>query len=381
MSTETTRIEHDLEQTRARLDATLGALQDRLSPGQLLDQAIDYFQASGGGDFGRNLKRNVQDHPMPVALVGVGLAWLMMSGNGRSESGYPGYRRDGPYVDDMTDDQRGMIAKAEAAAAEVKRTASESYEAFQERVYAAKASAMGVSRDVGEAMSSFASRVDQAMTSAGEAMSRAGEMGRSAASSAAGMARGVRDGAAQAAGGVADMARGVRDSASSAADSVRYGVSSTARGVRDVGGSTVGFFQDQPLLLGALGVTVGALLAAVLPSTRAEDELMGDIRDDLRDRALDAGGAVLERGARVAGDVMDAATGAAEREGLTAEGAQGAAAQARSGITDIAQRVQHVVEEGAAAARKATEREFAGETLEETARRRLSRRDRLHLRA
>ena len=118
-------------------------------------------------------------------------------------------------------------------------------------------------------------------------------------------------------------------------------------------------------MLGALGVTVGALLAAVLPSTRAEDELMGDIRDDLRDRALDAGGAVLERGARVAGDVMDAATGAAEREGLTAEGAQGAAAQARSGITDMAQRVQHVVEEGAAAARKATEREFAGESLEE----------------
>ena len=38
---------------------------------------------------------------MPVALVGVGLAWLMMSGNGRSESGYPDYRRNRPYVDEM----------------------------------------------------------------------------------------------------------------------------------------------------------------------------------------------------------------------------------------------------------------------------------------
>ena len=72
-------IERDLAQTRARLDATIDALQQRLSPGEMVDQAIGYVKESGGGEFGRNLMLSVRDHPIPVALIGVGVAWLMLA--------------------------------------------------------------------------------------------------------------------------------------------------------------------------------------------------------------------------------------------------------------------------------------------------------------
>jgi hypothetical protein len=73
------RIEEDLARTRARMDGRLSALQERLSPGQILDDLMAYFRGSEGGDFARNLMSSVQNNPMPAALVGIGVAWLMAS--------------------------------------------------------------------------------------------------------------------------------------------------------------------------------------------------------------------------------------------------------------------------------------------------------------
>src|SRR3546814_2664080 len=46
-----------------------------------------------------------------------------------------------------------------------------------------------------------------------------------------------------------------------------------------------GFTQllnEQPLALGAMGIALGALLAASVPPTRREDELMGQKSDELK---------------------------------------------------------------------------------------------------
>ena len=313
--TETTRIEEDLEQTRARLDATIGALQQKLSPGQLLDQALAYLKQSGGAEFGRSLKLNVQTNPMPVALVGIGIAWLMMSGPARASSHDVRFGDMSQSWIDEREAEEGLVAKASAAAAAVQRTASETLQAFEERVAAAKAAALGIGRGVGESASAFASRIDAAMR-------QAGERGRSAAGS------------------------------------VRQRVSLAAGGMRDTGGRTVGFLQDQPLLLGALGISVGALLAALLPPTRTEDEFVGEWRDRMRDRAQRTGADALRGGAKVAGEMMAAASNVAEREGLTPEVAEAA----RAGLADTAKRARQVVEEAATAGRQAAERELGGRT-------------------
>ena len=38
--------------------------------------------------------------------------------------------------------------------------------------------------------------------------------------------------------------------------------------VRDMGSRTVDYVQEQPLLLGAMGITVGAVIGMLVPSTR-----------------------------------------------------------------------------------------------------------------
>ena len=81
-SADSSTAERRVDEARGRLDANLDALQQKLSPGQMVDEAMSYFRHGSGAEFGRNLTRSVREQPLPVALVGVGLAWLMFTGSG-----------------------------------------------------------------------------------------------------------------------------------------------------------------------------------------------------------------------------------------------------------------------------------------------------------
>ena len=70
-------IERDVEARRADLRGTLDELRDRMTPGQVLDEAWQFARGSGGGDYVRNLGTSVRNNPLPVALIGAGIAWLM----------------------------------------------------------------------------------------------------------------------------------------------------------------------------------------------------------------------------------------------------------------------------------------------------------------
>ena len=76
--------------SRAEVEDTLEAIQDRLSPGQMFDQAVAYLRGSGGKEFMRNFGATVRDNPVPVALLGTGLAWLSCPGR---DPGDPTTRR------------------------------------------------------------------------------------------------------------------------------------------------------------------------------------------------------------------------------------------------------------------------------------------------
>jgi Protein of unknown function (DUF3618) len=83
-------IERDLSGTRARLGVTLEALRRELSPGRVAERAVSRAKGSGVGEFGRNLAGTVRGHPVPVALLGLGLAWLVLSDRrGRDERRLP----------------------------------------------------------------------------------------------------------------------------------------------------------------------------------------------------------------------------------------------------------------------------------------------------
>lgn len=70
----------EIDQTRHEMDRTLSAIEHRLTPGQLMDQGLDYLRNSGANEFVHNLGGAAKQNPMPVALVSIGLAWLMALG-------------------------------------------------------------------------------------------------------------------------------------------------------------------------------------------------------------------------------------------------------------------------------------------------------------
>lgn len=79
---DTRELQQDIAQTRTHLDATLNAIEQRLAPSQLMEEGLDYLRHSGAREYVSNLGHAAKSDPLPLALVGVGLAWLMIS-NGR----------------------------------------------------------------------------------------------------------------------------------------------------------------------------------------------------------------------------------------------------------------------------------------------------------
>jgi len=98
----TEQIKAEIEQTRSEMSETIEAIQDRLSPSRMLDRAKDSVReatvetvdkvknvasraGSSVGDVAGQTREaanvavgRIRENPIPVALLGVGLAWMAM---------------------------------------------------------------------------------------------------------------------------------------------------------------------------------------------------------------------------------------------------------------------------------------------------------------
>jgi hypothetical protein len=74
-------VERDVRQSRVEVEETLDAIQGRLWSREWFEQAVDDLKSAGGADFWHYLGATMRENPIPVALVGTGLAWLMLSGS------------------------------------------------------------------------------------------------------------------------------------------------------------------------------------------------------------------------------------------------------------------------------------------------------------
>lgn len=77
--------------------------------------------------------------------------------------------------------------------------------------------------------------------------------------------------------------------------------------VREKGRQAAGLAQENPIGLAVAGAAAGFLVGLAIPSTRAEDERIGSVADDLKERARDTGEQALESGKQVAHDVKESA--------------------------------------------------------------------------
>ncbi|HEV2956737.1 MAG TPA: DUF3618 domain-containing protein [Xanthobacteraceae bacterium] len=129
MTKSTAQLEREAELTRSQLAATLEELRSRITPGQLVDQTLDYARESNLAELMRNLGRDACDNPLPLALIGTGLAWLMMT-NGRRrgvDAAVTEATRGASGAIDETTHARGTAAASSAASTAAER-ASEVYQ-------------------------------------------------------------------------------------------------------------------------------------------------------------------------------------------------------------------------------------------------------------
>jgi hypothetical protein len=265
-------IEREVQHSRVEVEQTLDAIQARLSPGQLLDQAVGYFRDGRGGEFARNLGDSVTQNPIPLALVGVGLAWMMLGGQRFARNGE--HRESDYWDDDPEPIEDHYVGLAEEGTAYL---------------------------HPGADLRSGGSVGDDPSEAGGTARDRLGEFGDQARDAAAQ----ARERIERAGARVADRAHDARKRAQHYGQRARQGV------LRSL--------DEQPLVLGAIGLAIGAAFGAALPPSKAEDELMGEARDEALRRATKAGRAQAKKVRAAAGAVAEAAREEAGRQGLTPE--------------------------------------------------------------
>jgi ElaB/YqjD/DUF883 family membrane-anchored ribosome-binding protein len=216
-------LEREIDQTRANMDRTLGALERKFSPGQLLDQAME-FARENGGEFANNLGRSVKENPVPALLTAVGIAWMVASSN-----------RPKPSLADAYDDR---YARDDLNAVDFDDT--------------------GYEDDAGDQKEGLTDKAQRLKASAEGSLSEAGQRVKSAAERARQKLAGTKD----------TVSAGLRRTSGTA----QFQTQRVREGFNNL-------FTEQPLLLGALGIAVGAAIGAALPATEQEDRLFGSARD------------------------------------------------------------------------------------------------------
>jgi hypothetical protein len=86
MTSQSEQFEREAEETRWQLAGTLEELRDRMTPGHVVDKLVDYTRSGPAAEFMRNLGREVRENPMPLVLIGIGVAWLMAASSRASRT-------------------------------------------------------------------------------------------------------------------------------------------------------------------------------------------------------------------------------------------------------------------------------------------------------
>jgi hypothetical protein len=95
-------------------------------------------------------------------------------------------------------------------------------------------------------------------------------------------------------------------------------------------------FRSQPLVLGAIGVAIGAGIAAALPTTELEGDYIGETSDSFRKKAAAFADDQASQATKVAGKVLEAVAQEANQQGLTVEAAKLAGGKLTTKVSRLA---------------------------------------------
>ncbi|EJC64644.1 Protein of unknown function (DUF3618) [Rhizobium leguminosarum bv. viciae WSM1455] len=297
-------LQREIDQDRRRIGDRIDAIQERMSPGQLIDEVIAYAKGSGGVEYVSNLGHALKANPLPVALMGVSLAWLMAKGSPpsgdqttwRDEPEYPLYpasgqvRRIGPpeiengaryshFADETGRRLKALTDETGRRAGHFIDEAGKTYRGFADE---------------------SGKQIDRITDETGAMLD-----------AATGWAAVKWEQAKNAASDLSTRASGAASSLSRRSFSAATNLQEQTRKLDQ---AILTHFRDQPLVGGALAFAVGAAIGAALPHTDTEDDLVGEAADSTKDSLSHQAEDVLAQSEEVASEVyhraMDVASDA-----------------------------------------------------------------------
>ncbi len=391
-------IEQDIAGTRAHIDRTLDVLTARLSPSGLVDQALRTARDTGG-EFTLNLGRTIRENPVPTALLGLGLGWLMLAGRKPGDGGYiehfdddeddfdanTGYEPRRRYkvspsglaptstletsdldvpedwsaaYDDQPTDETGLEGSS-GGGDRVQATKAAGKQAYEQVRAGASGASASLAASAKQGTHAARDAADRAKASAREIRGRMGEGGRRTSERARDMAHGLSDRASATAAQARLYGSSVAERAS---DAYRRGgdvARSASWKAREAAGSAGSLAREHPIAFGLGIAALGAAIAAFLPRTRREDELMGEKADELKAAAREQAEVQAERARDAASAAIEAGKQQAREAGLTPDGIKEKLNETAAAAANVA---QSAAEAGAGKAKEPAGRPSGGQS-------------------
>lgn len=317
-------LQREIEMQRTRLESTIDQIQDKLSPGQLVDELMAYTKG-GGGEFVASLQRNITANPLPVALLGVSLAWLMAKPASASGTSDVGTIRTDRHWDDSINNRRGYTGNATPYDVE-----DDDYpvtiitgDSLQRLGHTKDEHGRTVSEFADDAGKKFKAFSDSSGRRAGHFVDETGNRFKGFTNAAGDRIHQFQDET----GNLLDEATGwashtwqaareklhdAQDAISAQTDASKQRLSQAGNDMRgqmeNLNQTILTQFRDQPLVGGALAFALGAALGSALPHTEQEDALLGDASDAVKGKVGEAASEAYETGKEKAADIYSTAT-------------------------------------------------------------------------
>jgi len=245
--------------------------------------------SNGNNDFVGGLQDAIRENPVSAALIGMGVLWMFTGGS--------------------------KITAAAALLGPAARSAAAGVGA------GLQASADAATAAGGSVMSAGASVADSVRETASSAAAKVGETASKAYEAAKGAAT---DSMSQ--GQTSVQGQTAAQSQTSAFDGMGGALQENLKAT----------FERQPLLLGAIGLAIGAGMAAAVPRTQLEADAMGETAEEVRAKVKEFASEATDKATAVAERTLEAVKGEAAVQGLTTQAAKDAAAAIGDKVKSVA---------------------------------------------
>jgi ElaB/YqjD/DUF883 family membrane-anchored ribosome-binding protein len=274
----TQQIEAEIEQTRVEMSQTINAIQERLSPQHLAEQAKEaVYDATIGTakGVGYNMIETIKQNPLPAAIAALSIGWLFRKSANNNNQNWSGQRAYAAYqppryqpYDQYGYDQYGYDARYRPAA------------------YYGDQSEPGLTDRVGQKADDVKHRVQN-------------------------VAGNVVDQAQNVAGNVVGQAQHLTHEAR---EQVGYYGEQAMEQVGEARDWLQHQMYENPIAIGAVALAIGTAVGLSLPVTPVENRVMGEARDNLVEKVQETAAETMDKVQSVAQQATDAATDAVKLE-------------------------------------------------------------------